>query len=67
MKFSDVKSNVNNLWDEAASSWKDDIAQKFKKVSIDEIDELLSSMQKLSNQLHFDADETLDLLQKIQR
>lgn len=45
MRIEDVRRQVDQLWEETAVFWKDEIAEKYKTAVIDELERLLISMQ----------------------
>lgn len=67
MQFEDIKENVNHLWDQTAITWQDDVSKRYKSAVIDEITELLVSMQKNCIQLKMSSDEALKRLKDIQQ
>ena len=45
MRIEDVRRQVDQLWEETAVFWRDEIAGKYKTAVIDELERLLISMQ----------------------
>lgn len=66
MQINDVKRNVENLWSEASASWQDDMSKKYKIAMIDQMENLLSSMQSSCNQLTLASEDALRRLKEIQ-
>ncbi len=66
MQINDVKRNVENLWSEASASWQDDMSKKYKIAVIDQMEKLLSSMERSCSRLILANEEALRQLKEIQ-
>lgn len=66
MQINDVKRNVENLWSEASASWQDDMSKKYKTAVIDQMEKLLSSMERSCSRLILANEEALRQLKEIQ-
>ena len=66
MQINDVKRNVEDLWSDASASWQDDMSKKYKIAMIDQMENLLSSMQSSCSQLTLASEEALRRLKEIQ-
>lgn len=66
MQINDVKKNVMDLWSDTSVSWKDDMSRKYKAAMIDQIENILNSMQSSCSQLTLASEEALRRLKEIQ-
>ena len=66
MQINDVKRNVENLWSEASAPWQDDMSKKYKIAVIDQMEKLLSSMERSCSRLILANEEALRQLKEIQ-
>lgn len=66
MQINDVKRNLENLWSDASASWQDDVSTKYKTAMIDQMENLLGSMQSSCSQLTFAGEDALRRLKEIQ-
>jgi flagellar hook-associated protein FlgK len=66
MQIIDVKSNVDDLWDDASSSWQDAMSKKYKAAVIDQMETLLNSMQSSCSQLVLASEDALKQLKEMQ-
>ena len=64
MQINDVKRNVENLWSEASASWQDDMSKKYKIAVIDQMEKLLSSMERSCSRLILANEEALRQLKE---
>lgn len=66
MQISDIRRNVVELWSDASVSWQDDMSKKYKAAMIDQMEDLLDSMQTSCSNLMCASDDALRRLKKIQ-
>lgn len=66
MQINDVKGNVENLWADASTSWKDDMSKKYKTAMINQMEKILNSMQGSCSQLALASEDALRKLKEIQ-
>lgn len=66
MQISEIRANIVGLWSDTAASWQDDMSKKYKVVLIDQMGELLDSMQNSCGQLVCASDDALRRLKEIQ-
>lgn len=66
MQINDVKRNVEDLWSDASASWQDDMSKKYKTAMIDQMENLLNSMQSSCSQLTLASEDALRRLKEIQ-
>lgn len=66
MQMSDIRRNIVGLWSDTAASWQDDMSKKYRIALIDQMGELLDSMQNSCGQLACASDDALRRLKEIQ-
>ena len=66
MQINDVKRNVENLWLDASASWQDDMSKKYRAAVIEQMENLLNSMQNSCSQLVLASEDALRRLKEIQ-
>ncbi len=67
MRINDVKRNIDELWDDAAASWQDEMSKKYKGAMLKQMENLLDSMQSTCSQLTLASEEALRQLKEIQK
>jgi chromosome condensin MukBEF complex kleisin-like MukF subunit len=65
MEIDNIKTNVADMWNNIAMSWRDEVSQKFKLVMLDEIEDILGDIQTSCEQLRTESDESLRKIQDI--
>lgn len=65
MEIDDIRQNIDNAWVEAIPFWKDNMSKKYKIAVIDELDELLKSMQSIISELELAREDALRKLKEI--
>lgn len=67
MQINDVKRNIEDLWSDASVSWQDDMSKKYRVAMIDQMENLLNSMQNSCGQLALASEDALRRLREIQK
>lgn len=66
VQIGDVRKNVVELWADASASWQDDLSKKYKAAMIDQMEDILDSMQNSCDQLMRASGDALKRLKEIQ-
>lgn len=66
MQMNGVKRTVEELWANTESTWKDDVSIKYKNAVVDEMEEILQTMQISCDKLMISMNRALDELKEIQ-
>lgn len=66
MQISEIKNDIDRLWEETEQFWKDDYSKKYKSMFISEIDLYLDNMSSESNRLICSSQNVLKILDDIQ-
>ena len=65
MGIDNIKTTITELWDEISLSWHDEMAQKYKRIVLYEVEETLSEIRTVSIELQNVSDESMRKIQKI--
>lgn len=66
MQIKDIQNSIANSWDEVKTSWQDDMSKKYKTALLDNLDTLLSSIERELNHLHWASEDAIEQIDQFQ-